>query len=288
MDYETCGGLCAVPFIKEIHMSEKKRQLLVALAVYAGFTLLFLAANIINYLGERDSTLEVMEPIAGMILGFLVFPVFCIGLPLWLARRWELEYSFWPRGKNWLAGIAIAAIYVLLTQQQSISQLQAMGIPAADFLIHFVSSALFHASYYALFAVLLLPVLRRNFGLAGGLAATAALFALYHLAGFYYFPAGLTLPLQILLFCSFIANLLLYLWTENLILVALVHTIGGSVGLAVNGTLFNQVDEMSVVSALILAGFFAYMIVYHLRYRNRPYRMDWWLQTKISDRESTG
>ena len=272
--------------LKEIDVSEKNRRLLLALAVFAGFTLLFLAANIINYLGERDGTLEVMEPIAGMILGFLVFPVFCIGLPLWLARRWKLEYSFWPRGKNWLAGVAIAALYVLLTQQQSISQLLAMGIPAADFLIHFVSSALFHVSYYALFAVLLLPVLRRNFGLAGGLAGTALLFALYHLAGFYYFPAGVTLPLQILLFASFLVDLLLYLWTENLILVSLIHTIGGSVGLAVNGTLFNQVDEMLIVSAVILAGFFAYMIVYHLRQRGRPYRADWWLQTKIAARES--
>ena len=267
-------------------MNKNKKQLVIALTVYAGFTLLFLAANVINFLGERDGTLEVMEPIAGMILGFLVFPVFCIGLPLWLARRWELEYSFWPRGKNWLAGVAVAALYVFLTQQQSISQLLGMGIPAGDFLIHFVSSGLFHASYYALFAVLLLPVLRENFGLPGGLAVTAVLFAVYHLAGFYYFPAGLTPLLQVLLFASFLANLLLYLWTENLILSALIHTIAGSVGLAINGTVFNQVDEMLIISALILAGFFAYMIVYHLRHRSRPYRADWWLQTKIASRES--
>jgi hypothetical protein len=264
-------------------MNTKNRQLVTALAVYAAFTLLFLAANVINCLGERDGTLEVMEPIAGMILGFLVFPVFCIGLPLWLGRRWKLEYSFWPRKKSWRTGIAVAALYVILTQQQSIAQLAAMGIPAADFLIHFTSSALFHASYYALFGVLLLPVLRRSFGLAGGLAATAGLFALYHLAGFYYFPAGVTLALQALLFCSFLANLLIYLWTENLILVALIHTIGGSVGLAVNGTLFNRVDEMLIISAVILAGFFGYMILYHLRHRGRPYRAEWWLQTTISD-----
>jgi membrane protease YdiL (CAAX protease family) len=262
-------------------MNNKNRQLLIALAIYMSFTLLFLAANVINYLGERDGALEVMEPIAGMILGFLVFPVFCIGLPLWLARRWELEYSFWPRGKNWLAGVAVAALYVFLTQQQSISQLMGMRIPAADFLIHFISSGLFHASYYALFAVLLFPLLRRSFGLLGGLAGTAVLFALYHLAGFYYFPAGLTPILQALLFASFLANLILYLWTENLILSALIHTIAGSVGLAVNGTVFNRVDEMLIVSVVILAGFFAYMIVYEVRHRGRPYQAKWWLQTEI-------
>jgi hypothetical protein len=41
-------------------MNTKNRQLVIALAVYAAFTLLFLAANIVNYAGERDGTLEVM------------------------------------------------------------------------------------------------------------------------------------------------------------------------------------------------------------------------------------
>jgi hypothetical protein len=262
-------------------MNANNRQLLIALAVDTGFTLLFLAANIIHHLGERNGTLEVMEPIAGMILGFLVFPVFCIGLPLWRARRWELEYPSWPRRKNWLAGVAVGALYVILTQQQSISQLASMGVPAGDFLIHFTSSALFHASSYALFAVLLLPVLGLSFGWPVGWAGTAALFAGYHLAGFHYFPAGATLGLQVLLFCSFAANLLIYLWTKNLVLAALIHTIGGSIGLAVNGTIFNQADEMLIVSAVILAGFFACMIASHLRHRGRPYRAEWWLQTRI-------
>ena len=39
----------------------------------------------------------------------------------------------------------------------------------------------------------------------------------YHLAGFYYFAAGLALRTQLLLFASFLASRLLYLWTENLI-----------------------------------------------------------------------
>lgn len=147
-----------------------------------------------------------------------------------------------------------------------------------------MSSALFHVSYYPLFAVLLMPAIRRRFGLAASLVTTAALFALYHLAGFYYFPAGVTLRLQVLLFASFLVNLLLYLWTESIILVALVHTVGGSVGLTVNGTLFNQVDEMLIVTAILMGGLFAYMVVYELRHRGRPYRAGWWLQTQIEKR----
>jgi hypothetical protein len=261
--------------------TEKGRQLVIALFIYLAFTLLIGAANVLNYIGERDGMLETMEPIAGMLMGFLAFPVFCIGLPLWLARRWKLEFSFWPRNKNWLLGVAVIALYVLLTQEQSLARIAAMNIPPFDFLIHFVSTTLFHVSYYPLFAVLLLPVFRRSFGLLASLVAVAALFALYHLSGFYYFPAGLTLRLQILLFASFLVNLLLYLWTESLILVALVHTIGGSAGLAVNGTLFNQVDEMLIVTAIIMISLFTYMIVYEIRHRERPYRAGWWLQTEI-------
>ena len=83
-------------------MTDRRRQLIVAFLIYLTFTLLMLAANVVNYVGERDGTLETMEPIAGMILGFVTIPVFAIALPLWLARRWGLEYSFWPRRKSWL------------------------------------------------------------------------------------------------------------------------------------------------------------------------------------------
>jgi hypothetical protein len=262
-------------------VSDRRRQLVVALLIYTIYTLLMLCANVLNYVGEREGTLETMEPIAGMIMGFVAIPIFSIALPLWLARRWNLEFSFWPRRKSWLVGAGVVLLYLCLGQQQSVAQLATMGLGAGDFLVHFVSTMMFHISYYPLFAVLLLPVLRRNFGLAWGLVVTSALFALYHWAGFYYFPAGVTLRLQVLLFASFIASLLLYLWTENLILVALAHNVGGSVGLAVNGTLFNQVDELLVVTVLLMAGLLAYMVLYELRHRTRLYRDGWWLRVQI-------
>jgi hypothetical protein len=261
--------------------THSRRQLAIALGVYLGFTLLFLAANVLTSIDEQDGQLGALESIAGMILGFLAFPVFCIGLPLWLARRWDLDFAFWPRRKRWWLGVLLVALYVLLTQEQSLLKIAALRIPPADFALHFLSTTLFHVSYYPLFVVLLLPVLRKNLGLAGGLVLTAALFALYHLAGFYYFPAGLTLRLQVLLFASFVVSQLLYLWTENLILVALAHTVNGSVGLAVNGTLFNQIDELLIVTVVLMAGLFAYMIVYEIRHRGRAYREGWWLQTRI-------
>jgi hypothetical protein len=59
----------------------KRRQLTIGLTVYLIFTLLIGIANLLNAVGERNGTLETLEPIAGLLMGFLAFPVFCIGLP---------------------------------------------------------------------------------------------------------------------------------------------------------------------------------------------------------------
>jgi hypothetical protein len=72
--------------------TEKNRQLVIALGIYLIYTLLLLIANVLNYLGEKNGTLETMEPIAGMLMGLLAIPVFSIVLPLWLARKYELRH----------------------------------------------------------------------------------------------------------------------------------------------------------------------------------------------------
>lgn len=264
-------------------LAVERRQLKIALGVYLVYTLLLLLANVLNHVGEQQGTLETLEPIAGMLMGFIAIPIFAIALPLRLAQRWQLTFSFWPRRQNWLLGAVVIAVYTFLVNQQSLVEIAKLDISLADFATHFVSTMMFHITYYPLFAVLLLPVLRKNWGVGAALLATSVLFAVYHLAQFYYFPAGLTPRLQALLVASFMVNLLLYLWTENLILVALAHNVGGSVGLAVNDTLFNQVDELFLITLAIVAGLFVYMIVYEARHRERPYRAAWWLQTKIEE-----
>lgn len=267
-------------------MSKNRLQLTITLGIYVVFVALFALANALMLHGERNGTIESMEPIAGMIMGLVMFPIFSIGLPLWLARKWKLEFSFWPRGKNWLAGLAIIAVYIYLSQMYAITEIASRGILLSEFAVHFVSTMLFHISYYPLFAILMLPVLRKNFGLAAGLVIPALLFALFHLAGFYYFPGGLKPWMQAGLFAAFLVDLFLYLWTENVILVAIAHNIGGSVGLAINGTVFSKVDEMLIVTVIIMAGLFAYMIIYEIRHRARPYDQGWWLWVGFNHQES--
>lgn len=263
---------------------ENRRQMKIVVMVYVCFTLLFLASNVLMDIDMRDGVEGTLGSISGMLLGFVAFPIFCIALPLWLARRWNLEFSFWPRRKRWWLALAVVVIYAILGQHQTLAEVFSSGMPVGDFVVHFVSTTLFHISYYPLFAIFMLPVFRKNMSAGASVVLCAALFALFHFAGFYFFPAGLTLKLQVLLFISFVVNMLLYLWTESAILVALAHQVGGSANLAANGALFNEADELLIITAVIMVGLFAYMIVYEIRHRARPYAAGWWLQVKMLDK----
>ena len=54
-------------------------------------------------------------------------------LSLWLARRWELAVSFWPRHKPRLPGVGIVVLYLILAQQQLLARLAATGVRPLDF-----------------------------------------------------------------------------------------------------------------------------------------------------------
>lgn len=257
---------------------ETARRAWIATAVYLGFTACFLAANAVMSRADATGRLEMLEPVAGALLGLLAFPVFAIGLPLWLSRRWGLTVSFWSLERHPAVVMIVIGAYLLITQERSLAQLAALGIPTAEFGLHAVSTSLFHISYYPLFAALLLPAWRARLGVWPAVAICAALFALFHLAGFYYFPSGVTLRMQALLFVAFGINMLLYLWSRNMMLVALVHSLTGAIGLAVNGTLFNQVDEMLIVTVVLMTALFAYTIAYEVRHRKRNADGSYWLE----------
>lgn len=79
-----------ISMLNKATMTKRRYQLFVALGIYLIYTLLLLIANVLNHVGEKNGTLETMEPIAGMLMGFVAIPIFSIILPLWLARRWGL------------------------------------------------------------------------------------------------------------------------------------------------------------------------------------------------------
>lgn len=122
--------------------------------------------------------------------------------------------------------------------------------------------------------------MRKNFGVTASLLVTSILFALYHLAQFHFFPAGTTPLLQLFLFVTFIISLLFYVWSESLILVSLVHSTNGAIGLVANGTIFNKIDFLFYLTIIIVGSFFGYMIVQSIRKKDN-YTKNWWLKTKI-------
>lgn len=206
-------------------------------------------------------------------------------MPLWLAKKWQLPYSFWPKSKNWILVVLVLLIYSFLSNSELTKIALNSGISIRDFAIHFISSMFFHVTYYALFAVFMFPILRKNFGLAKGLLLTSLAFALYHLAQFHFFPTGTTLNMQVILFIVFAINLLFYLWSESIILVALLHSLNGAMGLIANGTLFNEIDIVFYLAIIFIIMFFGYMIQQELKHRKKAeFDADWWLQISIKDK----
>ena len=266
-------------------MKDKHKQLFIALSIYLIYVAVILLANILMKMSLSTNN-ETLEAISGVLFGFIGIPIFSLFLPLWLAKKWQLHYSFWLKSKNWILVVLILLLYVLLANFESIKVVLSSGISMRDFAVHYVSALLFHVTYYPLFAVFMFPILRKNFGLIRGLLLTSLAFALYHLAQFHFFPAGVTPIMQALLFMAFTANLLFYLWCESIILIALAHSTSGAISLISNETVFNQIDFVFYLTIVIMAMLFGYMVQQELKHRKKiVFDTGWWLQISIKDRQ---
>lgn len=257
----------------------KRKQLIVSGLVFIIYTGLILASNIFMKMSVSKNN-ETYEMVSGIIFGFIAIPIFSIIIPIWLSKRWQLDFSFWPKGKKLWIILSILIIYILIANFEAIKSIMNTKITIGDFIIHYISAMLFHVTYYPLFVVLIFPVMRKNFGVTASLLVTSILFALYHLAQFHFFPAGTTPLLQLFLFVTFIISLLFYVWSESLILVSLVHSTNGAIGLVANGTIFNKIDFLFYLTIIIVGSFFGYMIVQSIRKKDN-YTKNWWLKTKI-------
>lgn len=260
---------------------EKRKQLTISIIVYICYVSIILLSNIFMRFSELNNN-KTYEMISGILFGFVSIPIFSIIIPILLARKWELDHSFWTKTKNVFIILAILIIYILLANFESIKVIIQKGISIKDFMIHYVSTLLFHVTYYPLFVLLIFPVLRKNFGLIPGLIFTALGFSLYHLAQFHFFPGGTTPLFLFFLFISFIISLLLYLWSESLILVSLVHSTNGAIGLIANGTIFNEIDFLFYLTIVIIGFLFGYMIYQEITKRKKiTLNENWWLKVTI-------
>jgi hypothetical protein len=259
-----------------------RKHLFIVIAVYVIYVALIAVTNALmeQSIATHNETLEM---IAGMLMGFVAIPVFSLILPLWLTKKWQLPCSFWPKTRNLKVVLAILAAYIMLANFEPIKVVLSTEVSLKDFMLHYTSVLLFHVTYYPLLAVFMFPVMRQEFGLAKGIVFTSFAFAIYHLAQFHNFPAGTTPLMQVFLFVAFCVNLLFYLWSESIILVALAHNTGGAISLAANGALFNQVDFVFFLTVVIMILLFGYMIQQEVQNRKQGcFEKTWWLHTSIS------
>ncbi|MBN2519237.1 MAG: hypothetical protein JXB17_01930 [Bacteroidales bacterium] len=256
---------------------KKGKKIGIAASVFAAYLATMLTANILMEkatLTHNDN----LEMISGVLLGFFGIPILSILMPIILADKWKIPYSVWPKSKNALLVIFILFSYLFLANYNVINSGKILNYSLRDVTIHFFSSMLFHVTYYPLFAILILGVLREKYNLTISIGITSLLFAIYHLAQYHFFPGGITLQMQVLLFLSFTASLLFYLWSESLLLVALVHSANGAIGLIENGTIFNQVDFVFYLTIIIISSLVIYLIIREILQRKRNnYKRDFWL-----------
>ena len=257
----------------------KRKQLIIACLVYIIYVGLIALSNFFMKMSVTNHN-ESYEAISGIIFGFIAIPIFSIIMPIFLAKKWKLDFSFWPKTKNLLLVLLVMFLFVFLVNFESIKALVAGGISIRDFSVHFISIMLFHTTYYPLLVIMLFPVLRKYFNVKTTIILTGLAFSLYHLAQFHFYPAGLSLNVQVFLFCYFSASLLLYLWSESIILVAIVHQISGAVAVASNGSVHKEIDFLFYLTIIIISMFFGFMIVQTIR-KKGIFNENWWLRTKI-------
>ena len=134
----------------------KRGQLITVSIIYGTYVLIIFLSNFFMRLSESTGN-ETFEMISGISFGFIGIPIFSIIIPIWLSKKWQLEFSFWPKTKNLFLVIFVLTILTFLLNFESIKTLMLSGIPIKVFCIHYVSTLLFHVTYYPLFVLLIFP-----------------------------------------------------------------------------------------------------------------------------------
>jgi len=259
---------------------KSRTNLFIGMLIFIIYCLIIILSN---YFMSKADTLnnENYEMISGILFGFIGIPIFSIIVPIYLANKWKLDYSIWPKSKNAFLVVIFIVCYIILTNYTSFKYFLTSTYTVQDYIIHYTSTLLFHVTYYPLFLIFLFPVLRANFGLWIGIISTSILFALYHLTQYYFFPAGTTLLMQIVLTIAFAFNILIYLWSESILLVSLLHSTNGAIGLIANGTIFNEVDFVFYLTIVIVVSLFLYYLIKETNQRKtKEYNDEWWIHFK--------
>ncbi len=259
------------------------QQIRRALLVYILFTLTIALSN--RFMVGFDMTGQTwMQTASILLIAIFAIPFAGIFLPLYLAGKWDITYSFWPRNKNALHVIFFFALWFVLFNFQTLSNLRHQNLFCSQLFIHFIKTLFLQITTYTLFMILLFPVFRKRYGLWWSLLGTSILYLLYHKAQFYFFPMGETMSMRVYLFVTFIAYLLIYIWSESVILTALLHILSYSLMLISKDILYTGTDIWFWSILIILTATLVYMIRESVRKRKFPQEnRDFWIYINLKD-----
>jgi len=260
-----------------------KQHIRKALLLYVLFTAVIYLSN--RLMAGFNMTGEMWMRTTSLILMVLIaIPVTGIILPVYLAKKWELTYSYWPRNKNSLHVMMFLAFWFLLINFKTPAEIQGFQILSSDFLVHFIKAFFFLIATYTLFMILLFPVLRKRYGLWWSLFGIAVLYLLYFQAQYYFFPAGHSLVVRAYLFLTIIAYLLIYIWSESIILTAFIHSLSYALMLMSEDIMLMETDITFWGILIILIG----TIIYASRDCLKKWKIpqenpDFWIYINLKD-----
>lgn len=262
---------------------DEKRKIHYALSI-------FILSGISVYLGNLglEKALSLGNPwyqVGGYILlaGFGL-ALFGIYMPFRMASRWGLPYAFWPKNKNPLHVIFFLALWFVLMNYDNLTIIRMIGLNWSTFFGHFTQTLLIQAVYYPLFAMLLFPAFRKRYGLWWSLFINGVLFTVYHTLFPAIFPEIVHSYAAGYLFITFIAYMLLYIWSESLILVMIVHLFSNAILLASKGVIYDSETAPIAIPLLLTVGTLAGMIYGLLRQKDTPINdPDFWISINLKD-----
>ncbi|MCD6235253.1 MAG: hypothetical protein DRP86_01590 [Candidatus Neomarinimicrobiota bacterium] len=221
---------------------------------------------------------------AYILLAGIGICLFGIYLPFRMASRWELPYAYWPKNKNPIHVIFFLALWFVLMNYDNLTLIKLNGLNWGVFLEHLSQTLLIQVVYYPLFAMLLFPAFRERYGLWWSLFINGVLFTLYHALFPALFPEIVHSYTAGYLFITFIAYMLLYIWSESLILVMIVHILSNALFLASKDVLFESTGLLVLIPVLLAVGTLVAMIIGAYRQKSAPIKKpEFWITMNLKD-----
>jgi len=221
---------------------------------------------------------------AYILLAGFGLALFGIYVPFRMVSKWGLPHAFWPKNKNPLHVIFFLALWFVLMNYDNLTIIRMNGLSWSAFLGHLTQTLLIQVIYYPLFAMLLFPAFRKRYGLWWSLFINGVLFTVYHTLFPAIFPEIVHSYAAGYLFITFIAYMLLYIWSESLILVMIVHLLSNALLLASKGVIYKSETLPIVIPLLLTAGTLAGMIYGLLRQKGAPINdPDFWISINLKD-----